>query len=145
MNFFETISEIFFWMLASLIWVLVSVITLGSYQYLAGDSIFPLTEVNLFLGTPIAILLFVAIITNILKKRFLGYYGYQMEKASRYLSFIALWMLLPIAMNALSTIMKMLGSAKHADYLYNLRYHSLWLSVLLVVVTISLYHLKKPA
>lgn len=143
MSFFEIISEIFFWALVSLIWALVSIITLGGYQYLAGDTIFPLTEVNLFLGTPIAILLFITIITNILKKRFSGNYKYQMEKTSRYLSFIAMWMLLPITMNVFSIVTKLFGSTHIANLLFSLRYHSLYISIIMLISYFIIRHYIK--
>lgn len=127
----------------ALVWILTSIITFGTYQYLAGDKIFPLTEASIFIGTPIAIILLITITANVMKKRFSGYYKHSMEKFGKYLYFFTLWMLLPIAINTLSTIAKLFGFDSIANLFFNLRYQSLYISVIMIILYFIIRHYIK--
>ncbi|MFA5870971.1 MAG: hypothetical protein WC842_03755 [Candidatus Paceibacterota bacterium] len=148
-NKYSVIDELFemsIWIIFGILWIIISLMVMFIYQYLAGDKASAISNLNPFIGTPIAIVLFItAIAIKLSKNPFSSRFENAYKKMAKNLSFFSIWMFLPILMNTFSTIVKMLGSTKHADYLYNLRYHSLWLSVLLIVTVTSLYHLKKPA
>ena len=130
-NFFEVV----FWIIFSVLWVVVSIIVMGIYQYLAGDNVFPLTESSIFLGTPIAIVIFVTIVAKILEKRsspqmFQGAY----KKMAKVLSYISIWIFLPILLNLFSIFTKFIGLTYVSKLLFDLRYRSLFLSIIIMIL-----------
>ncbi|TSC52550.1 MAG: hypothetical protein LiPW41_320 [Parcubacteria group bacterium LiPW_41] len=133
------------YVLLLVIWTVISVVMMIGYRFFSGDGAFPPESIDIFIGAPIAIIIFLAFAKNRLLERAPNQlYGW-IESFTKGVRIFALWLVLPILMNALSTFAKLLELTNVADNLFNLRYHSLWLSALLVIAIISLYHLKKPA
>lgn len=128
-----------------ILWTIISIVVMIGYRFFSGGGALPPQSVDILIGAPIAIIVFLAFAKKQLLTKAPQQIHWWITKFTKAMRFLAVWLLLPIFVNAISIGIKFLGFAKYANYLYDVRYHSLWLSATLVVVTISLYHLRKPA